>query len=425
MRLLVCLLASALCLLGQATAPGPDAITFVNGDRISGQIIGATSRGLIFRGAMVGELTVEWSSIRDLHSENGFGGITGNVGGTTALGSPPGPPAPRISPPPAVTGGVQTPATVAPAPATPPAAQVTRAEPSPPAAVPLAVPPVPAPATSSAGVPSAKPAPAGEPEEPSSATSGHIWLGFRLFTGWQGSATAGLSYVAASTSLISFTPSVNLLRTWPKARGSWPVRARTYINLMANYSKETQHGDLAYFDSTRRTLFIPGSFDETYTLHAEFTQDYFLFPRLFVMAGASFDHNYAQSLDLLQAYGGGLGYVLYRTDRSELDIRAGAGYSKQQYDGYPSFDTSVIASRFYQSYEHKFANGMSFSEQGGMRPAWTDPKYLFGGGQLSFNMPVYHRLNLNVSSFDFWSNTPPPMLKKNIFQVSLGVNYAF
>jgi hypothetical protein len=421
-RLLFYLLASALCLLGQAPEPGPDAITFVNGDRISGQIIGTTSRGLIFRGTMVGELTVEWSSIRDLHSENGFGGITGNAGGTNALGSPPAPPAPRTSPPPAVTAGVQTPAPVTPAPVTPPAAQA-RAEP--PAAVPPAVPALPAPATTSrAAAPSAKPAPADEPK-PSSAASEHTWLGFRLFTGWQGSATAGLAYVAASTSLISFTPSVNLLRTWPKARGSWPVRARTYINFMANYSKETENGDLSYFDPTHRTLFIPGSFDETSTLHGEFTQDYFLFPRLFVMAGATFDHNYAQSLDLLQAYGGGLGYVLYRTDRSEFDFRAGAGYSKQQYAGYPSFDTSVVASRFYQSYEHKFANGMSFSEQGGIRPAWTDPKYLFGGGQLSFNMPLYHRLNFNVSSFDFWSNTPPPMLKKNIFQVSLGVNYTF
>ena len=122
---------------------------------------------------------------------------------------------------------------------------------------------------------------------------------------------------------------------------------------------------------------------------------------------------------------GGLGYVLYRTDRSELDFRAGVGYSKQQYNGFPSFDTSVIASRFYESYEHKFANGMSFSEQGGVRPAWTNSKYLFGGGQLSFNVPMYHRLNFNVSSFDFFSNTPPPMLKKNIFQVSIGVNYGF
>jgi len=259
---------------------------------------------------------------------------------------------------------------------------------------------------------------------PSSAANGHIWFGNRLFSGWHGIAAAGVSYVAASQTVISFSPVVSLQRTWPKGE-KWPIRARSYINFMINYSKETQNGDSAYFDSATRTVIIPGSFLETYALHGEFVQDYFLFPRLFVQAGATFDHNYAQSLDLLQAYGGGLGFVVYRTDRSEFDLRAGVGYSRQQYDGYPGLDTSVVASRFYQSYQHKFANGMSFSEQGGMRPAWTDPKYLFGGGQLSFNMPVYHRLNLNVSSFDFWSNTPPPMLKKNIFQLSLGVSYAF
>jgi hypothetical protein len=215
------------------------------------------------------------------------------------------------------------------------------------------------------------------------------------------------------------------MRTWPKGPGAWPVRGRTYVNFLVNFSKQTQNGDVAYFDPVSRTVILPGAFLKTYAMHAEFAQDYFLFPRFFVQGGAIFDHNYAQSLDLLQSYGGGLGYVLYRTDHSEFDLRAGVGFSKQQYDGFPKFDTSVIGSRFYQSYEHKFGNGMYFSEQGGMRPAWTDPRYLFGGGQLSFNMPVYHHLNLNVSSFDFWSRTPPPMLKKNIFQVALGVSYAF
>jgi len=160
-------------------------------------------------------------------------------------------------------------------------------------------------------------------------------------------------------------------------------------------------------------------------MHADIDQDYFLFPRLFVQGGAIFDHNYAQSLDLLQSYGGGLGYVVYHTNRTEVDVRAGVGYAKQQYDGFPTFDTSVIGSRFYETFSHKFANGITFSEQGGIRPAWTNPKYLFAGGQLSFNMPVYHRLNLNVTSFDFWSRTPPPNLKKNIFQVAVGVGYAF
>jgi len=380
LRFLSCaFVALPLCLVGQPVA-GPDAVTFMNGDRITGQIVGITSQGLIFRGALVGEITVEWSNIRDLHSENGFKGITSNRGAATA------PPSPAA----------------APTPSQPP--QVARAEPPPPA-------------------PAAVPSPA--PKPPAPVAEKHSWPGSRIFSGWQGNASAGISYLSASTSNLNFTPTVGLVRIYRKGTESWPIRGRTYINFLTNFSKEMQHGDVAYFDPISRTLFIPGAFMKTFTMHAEFAEDYFLFPRLFVQGGAMFDHSYSQSLDLLQSYGGGLGYVVYRTNSSEFDLRAGVGWAKQQYNGFPNLDTSVIGSRFYESFEHKFAHGISFSEQGGIRPAWTDPKFLFGGGQLSFNMPIYHHLNLNVSSFDFWSRTPPPMLKKNVFQVAVGVSYAF
>jgi len=402
-RILPWLVALPLCLFGQATQSGPDVITFVNGDRMSGQLISLTGKGVVFRGAMVGEVTVEWSKIRDLHSDNGFGGITGNPTVATSL--------PQTVPPAPVAIAAQTPTPVAPPPS--PVVQ------TPPAAARPAVSPATAPVTTtSAPPPAAAPA-------PSSAAKGRPWFGSLVFSGWQGNAAAGISYVAATQSFINFAPSVNLQRTWPKGNGNWPVRARTYLNFMVNFAKETQNGDVAYFDPVARTVIIPGAFMKTYGMHADFVQDYFLFPRLFLQGGASFDHSYAQSLDLLQSYGGGLGFVVYRTDRSEFDLRGGVGYAKQQYDGYPGLDASVIGSRFYQSYQHRFANGMSFSEQGGMRPAWTDPRYLFGGGSLSFNMPIYHRLNANVSSFEFWSRTPPPMLKKNVFQVAVGLSYAF
>jgi hypothetical protein len=406
LTILPCVLALPLCVFAQQIPASPDAITFQNGDRISGQIIGTTSTGLIFRSTNVGQITVEWSNIRDVHSENGFSWVTGiprtNAPGAIGPGSPPAPVTAAAPKPPA------PPPASAPAPSQPP--QIARAEPAPaPAAVapagpaPVAVPPTPAPDNDQR----------------------HLFPGFRLFRGWQGVAAAGISYVSASTSVSSFTPSVSIERDYRKGSDAWPLRGRTYMNFLVNYAKETQSGDVAYFDPVKRTIIIPGSFMKTYTMHADFDEDYFLFPRLFVQGGAIFDHSYAQSLDLLQSYGGGLGYVVFHTDKTEVDVRAGIGYAKQQYDGFPKFDTSVIGSRFYETFQHTFANGMSFSEQGGIRPAWTASKYLFGGGQLSFNMPIYHRLNLNVSSFDFYSRTPPPMLKKNVFQIAVGVGYTF
>src|SRR5581483_12157430 len=163
--------------------------------------------------------------------------------------------------------------------------------------------------------PPAPPAPASLPEkQPSPAAARHLWPGSRIFSGWQGNAASGISYLSASTSNFNFTPTVNLERIYRKGKEAWPIRGRTYINFLINFSKEMQHGDVAYFDPISRTLFIPGAFMKTFTMHGEFVEDYFLFPRLFVQGGAIFDHSYSQSLDLLQSYGGGLGYVVYRTN---------------------------------------------------------------------------------------------------------------
>ena len=197
LRVLPCLLALPLCLLGQAVPAGPDVLTFVNGDRVSGQIIGVTSQGLIFRGVMVGDLTVEWSRIQNVHSENGFGGITGKPISAASVSPtlPPAPAPPAVQPPAPVPLAAPSPVAAAPNPGA--AAPNPVAQTPPPKA---ALPPV----TTSNTV------------SPSSTTSGHTWLGSRLFTGWQGSATAGFAYVGATTSLISFTPQSTSCAPGPK-----------------------------------------------------------------------------------------------------------------------------------------------------------------------------------------------------------------
>jgi len=71
-------------------------------------------------------------------------------------------------------------------------------------------------------------------------------------------------------------------------------------NFMANFSKETQKGMWRNLRSLRAGQYLfPGSFDETYhaaMLSSSRTISLPAAPRLFVTAGATFDHNYAQSL---------------------------------------------------------------------------------------------------------------------------------
>lgn len=386
--------------------PAQDVITFINGEKMTGQLRGATNSGVTFRGEMVGDVVVDWGKIQDLHSARGFAALMrGQEPRSTAEAAPvpnnaPTPPAPPSPPPPSAPRVVA----VAPPPAperTSPPVTTARAEPAP------VVPEV------------AQPVPAANQQTPAP-----TWFGHRLFTGWKGDASFGLAITQATQNDTSISASVDLLRTSPGG-DAWPLRTRTFFNFYVVYNKITQEGDFAYFDPGTRMLFLPGSFSKNYAIHADLVRDYFLFPRVFVFGGTTFDHNYAQGLELLQSYGGGVGVVAYHTAHSELDLRGGVGYTGQRYLGYPALDKKLVGSRFEESYEHEFANGMSFSERAGFRPAWNDSRAIFAGGTASFNIPVYHRLGLNISSFDFWNNDPPPQFLRNIFQVTAGVNYSF
>jgi hypothetical protein len=388
----------------------PDVITFINGEKMSGQLRGATNTGVIFRSEMVGDVVVDWSRIQDLHSATGFAALMRGQANASAQPVPNNAPAIVVQPsaPPASEPRVVAvaPAPVpAPEPPSPPVATARRAEPPPPPAPPAATPPVPAPSDSQ--------------------TASAAWFGHRLFSGWKGGATLGFALTEATQNNLSLNAAVNLARLTPSGKDAWPLRTRTYFNFNVLYNKLTQEGDLTYFDPVSRMLVLPGAFSKTYLIHADLVRDYFIFPRVFVFGGATFDHNYAQSLELLQSYGGGMGAVLYHTKSTELDIRGGVGYTGQRYLDFPPLDRKLVGSRFEETFQHRFANGITFSEEAGVRPSWNYSQSIFAGGTASLNIPVYRRLGLNLSSFDFWNNDPPPMFQKNIFQVTAGVNYAF
>jgi hypothetical protein len=393
--------------------PTPDVITFINGEKLSGQLRGADSTGVIFRSEMAGDLVVAWSKIQDLHSAGGFAGIRGLLeSAPSAAVVPVAPRPPAVVAPPAPPPAIEARVAVPPPPA-PPRPSLT--PPNPPVAVvvPPAPEPVPVPVTPVA------------PQETPNNASLHPWLGKRIIQGWTGNASLGLSYTNATQSDMSLSAGVYLQKISPGKKDAWPLKTRTFVNFYTVYDKLTQNGDTAYFDTQHRVLVLPGSFQKSYLLHGDIVRDYFIFPRVFVYGGAVYDHNYAQSLNFLQAYGGGLGIVVYHTTKAELDLRAGVGYMEQRYYGYKALDSDNAGSRFMESFSYKLANGITFTEQAGANPAWTDSKVLYAGGYLILNVPVYHRLGLNVTSFEFWNHNPPPNFQHNIFQVSVGANYSF
>jgi Protein of unknown function, DUF481 len=100
-------------------------------------------------------------------------------------------------------------------------------------------------------------------------------------------------------------------------------------------------------------------------------QDWYIKPRVFVFVQGLLDHNYSQGLDIQQDYGGGLGFVVFKSPTQEFDVKASVDYIKQQFT-VSSLNRNLIGSTFGESYLHAFAHGIVFTEIGNFIPAWND-----------------------------------------------------
>ena len=343
--------------------PGTDVLIFTDGEKLIGHLQSATDSKVVFKSDMGFEVTVGWAKIQELHSANKFAAIPKDL---TLKNSDDAGKVPQ--------GTLEM------------TNQKLAVSSTPPQTLPVN------------GV-------ATVVDEKSFERGLHRQ---GILEGWKGGATFGLAITRSTVSNQTVTSSLELSRADPSE--SWiRTRNRTTLTFNSAYGKVTQEG----VPDTKISIF-----------HSDLVQDHYLTPRWFAFGGASWDHNYSQGLDLLQAYGGGIGAAVIKNDVSELDVRAGLGFMQQMYSD-PTLNKKLIGSRFGENYSRTFAHGITLTEQAGIRPAWNDMKNYFAGFLASLNVPVHRRLGLSITSFDSYVNNPPPYFKKNSFQISVGANFSF
>lgn len=362
----------AMCfnLYGQAAAtnpkPEPDVLIFTDGEKLIGQLESATGSSLVFKSDMAGEVTVDWSKIQELHTSQKFAAIPKDVKlrrSDDAMKVPQG----TLS----MTGQQL---------------QITTGTQAPPQTMPVG--------------------------NVSNVVNEAAFQGaFKRasFTeGWKGGATGGVSLTEATQKNQTFTAAVNLVRAVPAENWLNP-RSRTILDFNEAYGKLTQPGSPA----VKTSLF-----------HADAEQDWYLSPRLFVFGQAIFDHSFSQGLDLQQTYGGGLGLIVFKRVNDELDFKASADYIDQQFQT-SSLNRQLFGSIFGETYVRTFTHGILLNEQAGITPAWTDTSAYSAFASAALTFPVYHRLGFTLAALDNFLNDPPPGFKKNSFQFTAGVTYAF
>lgn len=234
-----------------------------------------------------------------------------------------------------------------------------------------------------------------------------------FFAAWNGTVTAGGTLVEATQKSRSFTTAINLARLIPEDT-SLPSRNRTTVD----------------FTATTGYLSQPGSPElKTSIWHADAERDQYLpQSRMFGFVQVAFDHNYSQGLSLQQNYGGGFGWTVVKREKETLDLRASVNYLKQSFQaltaGEPaSPNMNLVGSVFSENYTRKFGHGATLLQGLSVTPAWNNQTAWQWAANAGFTVPVYKRLSFTTDVINNFLNDPPPGFRKNSFQFTSGLTF--
>jgi hypothetical protein len=247
-----------------------------------------------------------------------------------------------------------------------------------------------------------------------------------FFSGWDGSIVGGATVLQSSTYGQTFTAGISLIRAIPSV-AYLPPRTRTTFNLLETYGKLTQ-------PVIPNPTNIPSSIAKTSIFHTDFEHDKYLTPRFYMLGGLSFDHNFAQGMDLQQIYGVGAGYTLLMDAIQQLDVKADIHYSQLKYIAPiqppppaaqipPTPNLNLVGSTFGEAYKRALPGKIVLTQSGSFIQSWNNTDAWSAIGALGLALPVYHRFSLSVNLLDNYLNLPSPGFNKNSLQFVTGVTY--
>lgn len=353
-----------------AAKPAPDVLVFANGDQLTGKFLRSVGGNAVFHSDMAGDLTVSWDKVKEIHSSSKFVVLAkGFHAGRKAL--------PAHLPDGNLTvENKQIELT---------ASDGVRAEPIPLANVAYVI------------------------DDPTFNRELSQKPGF--FSEWTGNATAGATLVEATQDTTTFSGGIALVRTIP-AVGWLDPSSRTSLHFTGSYGKTTQPDTPTV---------------KTAIYHADAEQDEFFSARFFALGQVAFDHNFSQSLDLQQIYGGGLGFTILKKPNQTLDLKGTVQFERQDFiDATPGENQNLIGSTFATNYMRKIGKSVIFNQQLAYIPAWNDLHAYSYGETNALILPVYKRLSFSLGTVDSYLNDPAvtlPPTKRNSFQFTMGATY--
>ncbi len=373
-----------------ADAPAnPDVLVFTNGDQLTGKLVNSAGGKVIFHSDMAGDVTVDWAKVKEIRTAQKFAVILNGV-------------KPSRKNPEAVPQGAVTIAD-----------QTVQVHPDTGAA------PAPIPVKNINFL----------IDDPTFQSKIKTEPGF--FHAWHGSATGGATIVEATQTSYSFNGAITLARVIPDVTWLEP-KNRTTTDFSASYGKITDPGYVQPASAgppPTPATYVPETTVKSSIYHYDFERDEYVSDRVYVLGALAYDHNFSQSLNFQQIYGGGVGYTIIKQPKQTLDLKALIQYERQAFiDPLPGENQNLIGSTFAANYLRHLPAGMLFNQQVAYIPAWNNLHAYTVTELNSFSIPAYKRLSLTLGTLDSYLNNPAtalPPVKRNSFQFTAGVTYAF
>jgi len=234
--------------------------------------------------------------------------------------------------------------------------------------------------------------------------------------GWNGNVHGGATVVRSTNNGTTYNAGVSLVRAIP-AVPFLPARNRTSFDLQETYGKLTSPVIPQTNPPSPPTVVLTSIFHT----HAE--RDQYFSPQFFALTQTSFDHNYAQGLNLQQVYGGGIGWTTLKSGRQQMDVKADLHYEKQTFQT-ASSDQNLVGSTISEAYHRNLPRKLVVSQSVNVLPAWNNDRAYSANALVGLVMPVFKRLGLTVTSTDNFLNDPSAGYKKNSFQFVTAASYS-
>lgn len=374
-----------------STGPDPDLLVLSNGDILHGKFVGATAGKVTFHSDPLGDISLSWDKIKELHAMGQFGVLNQAValrGKQRHIHFPVG------------TIDVSD--------------QEITVHPQ--NAAPLA----PTPVKNAQFIMDSATLDKEINREP----------GF--FSGWNGSATAGATLVSATSNQYTFTGGVDLVRAVPTV--PWlDARNKTIFGFNESYGKITQPA-YSYAATPPGTglVAVPSIVTESSILHFGAERDEYFSQRFYALGQLAYDHNFAQELQLQQIYGAGFGWTAMKNSRQEFDLKATMQYEKQQFaPGSGDANQNLVGSTFAANYALRLKR-LTYMQSLSFIPAYNQIRAYSAAETNAVTFPTFKNLGFTVGTLDTYLNDAPffgtattPPTKPNSFQFTMGFTYAF